>query len=175
MTYFFYIATSLFLLTCQTSLIPRLAFIGHFFDLMLPLVVYLAGFRPLHESLPFVLFLGVLMDSLSGGPFGLFLTSYVWLFIAVRWAATLIRLDNPILLVLVLIAGVAFQNLLFLGLSAFLSSRPVPAGTALQAVSEQIGWVLLTGPVFVAFMRHVDRRIKRRPERVEAAEPSAAE
>ena len=67
MRFFFYIAICLGLVVCQTALIPRLPAMGNFFDLLLPLVVYLAAFRPLHESVPFVMFLGILMDNLSGG------------------------------------------------------------------------------------------------------------
>jgi hypothetical protein len=76
---------------------------------------------------------------------------------------------------LIIIAGVALQNLLFLGFFVLLASKPMPAATALQAVTEQIGWVLLTGPVLVALMRHSHRRMKKRPERAEIAQPSAAD
>ena len=51
MRFFFYIAICLGLVVCQTTLIPRLPAMGNFFDLLLPLVVYLAAFRPVHEAL----------------------------------------------------------------------------------------------------------------------------
>ncbi len=168
MTYFFYIGIGLGLTILQTSLLPRLAFIGHFFDLLLPLVVYLAAFRPLHESLPFTLFLGLLADNLSGGPFGLYLTTYVWLFIGVRMAATVVRAENPFLLVLIILLGVVLQNLIFYGGLVMFGPGPPAAGVALRVVSEQVGWVLLTGPVLAALMRQAHRLATKRFKSAEA-------
>jgi hypothetical protein len=161
MRYFVYIACGLLLVICQTTLIPRLAFIGYFFDLLLPLVIYLAAFRPLHEALPFTVFLGVIMDHLSGGPFGLFLTSYVWLFIAARAVATVVRAENPIMIVLILISAVAWQNTLFFAVLGAYGKADLPAGLALRVITEQIGWVLLVGPFIAWGMRRVHRRSSR--------------
>jgi len=94
MNYCVYIVCGLGLVIAQTTLIPRLAFTSHFFDLMLPLVIYLAVFRPLPEHCLHA-FLGVLMDHVSGGPFGLYLTSYVWVFIGTRAAAKVVRPRAP--------------------------------------------------------------------------------
>lgn len=154
MRFFFYIAICLGLVVCQTALIPRLPAMGNFFDLLLPLVVFLAAFRPLHESVPFVIFLGILMDTLSGGAFGLYLTSYVWLLIGVRLATSVVRAANPILLMMLIIAGVLLQNVIFFGaLAAGGPSLPHP-GDALRVITGQIGWVLLVGPLLAVIMRY---------------------
>jgi rod shape-determining protein MreD len=146
MNYFIYITCGLFMVICQTTVIPRLAFVGYLFDLVLPVVIYLAAFRPLREALPFTVFLGVLMDNLSGGPFGLYLTSYVWLFIAARAAATVVRAENPIMIVLILIGAVATQNALFFAILGASGLGHFSGSFALRVVTEQIGWVLLVGP-----------------------------
>jgi rod shape-determining protein MreD len=172
MNYFIYIVSSLCLVTLQTALIPRLGFVGHFFDLLLPWVIYLAAFRPAHEALPFVVFMGALMDNLSGGPFGLYLTSYLWLFLAVRMAATVVRAENAMVLVLTLITAVAFQNLLFFMVLGLSGSGGHTAGGVIRVVSEQLGWVLLTGPLIALGMRQAKRLTSRRTGR--AAESRAA-
>jgi cell shape-determining protein MreD len=154
MRFFFYIAVCLGLVVCQTAIIPQLPAMGNFFDLLLPLVVFLAAFRPLHESVPFVIFLGILMDTLSGGPFGLYLTSYVWLLIGVRLATSVVRAANPVLLMMLIMAGVLLQNVIFFGaLAAAAPSLPHP-GDVLRVVTGQIGWVLLVGPLLAVIMRH---------------------
>jgi rod shape-determining protein MreD len=154
MRFFFYIAICLVLVVCQTALIPRLPALGNFFDPLLPLVVFLAAFRPRHESVPFVIFLGILMDTLSGGPFGIYLTSYVWLLIGVRLATSVIRAANPILLMMLIMAGVLLQNVIFFGaLAAAAPSLPHP-GDALRVITGQIGWVMLVGPFLAVIMRH---------------------
>lgn len=162
MSYFIYIVSSLCLITLRTALIPRLGFVGHFFDLLLPWVIYLAAFRPVHEALPFVVFMGALMDNLSGGPFGLYLTSYVWLYIAVRLAATVVRAENAMVLVLIIIAAVVFQNTFFFMVINMSGGGGHTAGEAIRVVSEQIGWVLLTGPLIALGMRQAKRLTSRR-------------
>jgi rod shape-determining protein MreD len=174
MTYFYYTGIGLGLIILQTSVLPHLPFIGYFFDLLLPLVIFLAAFRPLNESLTFTLFLGLLADNLSGGPFGLYLTVYVWLFIGVRMAATVVRAENPFLLVLIILIGVVLQNLTFYGVLAVFGPGPPLAGAALRVVSEQIGWVLLTGPVLAALMRQAHRHMTRRTKRAEAGSDAAS-
>ena len=81
MNYLFNISACLFLVILQTTIIPYLPLLDKFYDLLIPFIVYLGLSRPVRESLPFVLFLGFIMDNLSGGPFGLYLTTYFWLFV----------------------------------------------------------------------------------------------
>ncbi len=173
MTYFVYIACGLFMVICQTTLLPRLALVGYCFDLLLSLVVYLAAFRPLHEALPFTVFLGVLMDHLSGGPFGLYLTSYVWLFIAARAAATVVRAENPIMIVLILIGAVAAQNALFFAVLGASGRGDFVGGFALRVMTEQIGWVLLIGPFMAWGMRAAHRYSSQRAKKTAAQAPEA--
>jgi rod shape-determining protein MreD len=172
MNYFLYLAAGLLLVICQTTLLPRLAMVGHFFDLLLPLVIYLAAFRPLHEALPFTLFLGILVDNLTGGPFGLYLTSYVWLFIGARMAAMIVRAENPIMLVLILIAAVAVQNGLFLTVLGIVGEGDFSGGFAMRVVTEQIGWVLLIGPFLAWGIRQAHRRSSQRAKKAEPAPPA---
>jgi len=171
MSYFLYIASSLCLVICQTTLLPRLGFAGHFFDLLLPWVIYLAAFRPVHETLFFVLFMGALMDNLSGGPFGLYLISYVWLFIGVRLAAAVVRAENPMVLVLIIVAAVAFQNALFVATLGISGAGVLSSGDVIRVISEQVGWVLLAGPILALGMRST-RRLTTRHLKSTSAGPS---
>jgi rod shape-determining protein MreD len=172
MTYLVYIACGLFMVICQTTLIPRLAFVGYCFDLLLPLVIYLAAFRPLHEALPFTVFIGVLVDYLSAGPFGLYLTSYFWLFISARAAATVVRAENPIMIVLTLIGAVAAQNALFYAILGTFGQGDFRGGFAVQVMAEQIGWVLLIGPFIAWGMRAVHRFSSQRAKKTKVGPPA---
>jgi rod shape-determining protein MreD len=172
MSYFLYIASSLCLVICQTTLLPRFGFGGHFFDLLLPWVIYLAAFRPVHETLFFVLFMGALMDNLSGGPFGLFLISYIWLFIAVRLAASVVRAENPMVLVLIIVTAVVFQNALFVATLGISGAGELSSADVIRVVSEQVGWVLLIGPVLALGMRRTRRLTTRHLENAPAPPPA---
>jgi rod shape-determining protein MreD len=112
------------------------------------------------------MFMGVLMDNLSGGPFGLYLTSYVWLYIAVRLAATVVRAENAMVLVLIIIAAVASQNGLFFMVIGMSGTGGHTTGEMIRVVSEQIGWVLLTGPLIALGMRQAKRLSSRRTRKV---------
>jgi rod shape-determining protein MreD len=173
MSYFLYLASGLLLVIFQTTIVPRLPVVTHCFDLLLPWVIYIAAFRPVHETLPFVLFMGVLMDSLSGGAFGLYLTSYGWLFIAVRLTATVIRAENPLLLVVIILAAVAGQNALFFAVLGA-GGDEAAAPDIIRVVSEQVGWVLLTGPAVALAMRNTHRlSARRRTRKPVALQPGA--
>ena len=172
MSYFWYIASGLGLVICETTLLPRLGFAGHCFDLLLPWVIYLAAFRPVNETLFFVLFMGALMDNLSGGPFGLYLFSYVWLFIAVRLAAAVVRAENPMVLVLIIVTAVAAQNAFFAAALGFSSAGVLSVEDVIRIVGEQVGWVLLIGPFLSLGMRST-RRLTTRHIKKASARPAA--
>jgi len=171
MSYFLYIASSLCLVICQTTLLPRLGFAGHFFDLLLPWVIYLAAFRPAQETLFFVLFMGALMDNLSGGPFGLYLICYVWLFIAVRLAASVVRAENPMVMALIIVTAVAFQNALFIMTLGISGAGVQSSSDVIRVVSEQVGWVMLLGPILALGMRGA-RRLSTRTAKKAPGRPS---
>jgi len=97
MSYFFNISACLFLVILQTTVMPYLPLLEKFYDLLIPFIVYLGLSRPVRESLPFVLFLGFIMDNLSGGPFGLYLTTYFWLYVGVKGITMFIQVGNRLL------------------------------------------------------------------------------
>ncbi|MCU0561788.1 MAG: hypothetical protein MUD16_16560 [Desulfobacterales bacterium] len=168
MRFFGYIGICLVIVVCRTALLPFLAATERFFDPFLAVVVYLAVFRPLHECLPLILFAGILMDTLSGGPFGLYLTSYVWLFIALSLTTAVIRMESPILLVVMMVSGVLLQNVVFIAtMTAFELTLPRP-GDMLGVFTEQVGWVLLVGPLLAVVMRSVEHRARSASRRSQA-------
>jgi rod shape-determining protein MreD len=156
MRFFWYIGVSLVLVVFRTTLLTYMPATGNFFDPLLALVVYLAVYRPLPESISLLVFVGILMDTVSGGPFGLYLSSYVWLFIGVRLAGAYIRLDAPVPLVLSMAAGVLLQNLVFLAVMTAFHLTRVDPGTMLGMLIGQLGWVLLVGPLPAVLMRAVE-------------------
>ena len=102
---------------------PYFSVFDRFYDLLFPFIVFLSLFRPLRESIPVVLFFGIAMDTLSGGPFGLYLTTYLWLFVGVKWMTTFLDVSDSILLLFVVTSGVLLQNLIFIAtISIYLNS-----------------------------------------------------
>jgi len=155
MSYCFNIGICLVLVILQTTVMPYLSMLDRFYDLLIPFIVYLSLSRPVREGLLFVCFLGFIMDNLSGSPFGLYLTSYFWLFIGVKGITQLLQVGRRMAIITVIVAaGVLAENLIFLGSFAIFSPEQPLADDAVKIVAVQILWALLTGSVFLILFRN---------------------
>ena len=155
MSYCFNIGICLILVILQTAVMPYLAVLNRFYDLLIPFIAYLGLSRPVREGLLFVCFIGFIMDNLSGGPFGLYLTSYLWLFIGVKGITQLLQVGKRVFIITFIVAaGVLIENLIFLGSFAIFSPEQRFAGDAVKIVAAQILWALLTGSLFLILFRN---------------------
>lgn len=162
MTYFFHICICFALVILQTTIMPYFSFLDKFYDLLSPFVVYLSLFRSTRESLPVILLFGFIMDNLSGGPFGLYLTTYLWLFIGVRWVVTYVDIRNSILFPFVVAAGVLIQNLMFIGAIMVLRPGSWFSSLAVKTISTQVFWAIFTGPIFLMLFSYLHKKFFRR-------------
>jgi len=156
MNYFFNVSVCLFLVILQTTVLPYLPLLDSFYDLLIPFVVFIGLYRPVRESLPFVFFLGFIMDNLSGTPFGLYLTAYFWLYIGVKGITKLLQVGNRLFIItLIMAAGVLLENLIFLGTLTILGPDQKIAGNAARTVTLQVLWAIWTGPIFLVVLRNI--------------------
>ena len=160
MSYFFNISVCLFLVILQTAVMPYLPLLSSFYDLLIPFIVFLGLYRPARESLPFVFILGFIMDNLGGSPFGLYLTAYLWMFVAVKGITRLLQVGNRLFIItLIVAAGVLIENLTFLGTLTIFSPDQQLAGDAAKTVTIQILWAIWTGPIFLMVLRNLQNRL----------------
>ena len=158
MTHCLNIFIGLFLIVVQTTIMPHISVFERFYDLLSPLVIYLSIFRPVRESSVIILIFGFLMDNISGGPFGLYLTSYIWMFLGVRWAITFLHVGDSLLLPFIVAVGVLMENLIFIGARAMLEQNLQITQTMVNTVMVQVLWALFTGPFFLLFFNYIHRR-----------------
>jgi rod shape-determining protein MreD len=151
MTYLLHILICLCLIVIQTTVMPYIPLFERFYDLLTPFVIYLSISRSVRESMVIVFVFGFFMDIISGGPFGLYLTAYVWLFFSVRWAITFLHVGDSLLLPFVVAAGVFMENLIFIGTSAMFEESSRISETMMSTIIVQILWALFTGPLFLMF------------------------
>ena len=116
MIFFFYLLAGTFLILLQTTLLPEIPASATFYDLLTPVVIHISVYRPLREGVPLVLLLAAGMDGLSGGPPGLYVSLYVWLYLAMRYLRQFLHVGNLVLLSLVAVAGVGLEGLAFFSL-----------------------------------------------------------
>ena len=86
------------------------------YDLLIPYMIFCAFFRPLGQSLVAALVLGGMMDSLSGGPFGAYMSTYFWIFAAAVGLPRILKVNRVLVWCLACAGGVLAQEILFGGL-----------------------------------------------------------
>ena len=158
MSYCFNIAICLILVILQTTVMPYLSVLDRFYDLLIPFIVYLGLFRPVREGLLFVCFLGFIMDNLSGAPFGLYLTTYFWLFVGVKWVTAFLQIRNIVLLPMLIASGILVNNFLFIGTIALSVNRPEFTIDVLSRIVYQLLWAVITGPVLLILFNRIHNK-----------------
>lgn len=134
------IVLGIFFAVLQTACLPHFCSSCRSFDMLLPLVIYLSVFRPVAESLTLVAFLGIIMDCLSGSPFGLYVITYVWLLLGVRGSMRFLDAGSYFLFPLILMLGMVFEYFIF----AFSTSRSPSADILTVAL-----WAIVAAPFFL--------------------------
>ncbi len=149
MRWMFYFIACLFLIVFQTSVLPLLPILSGLYDLLIPLLLYLCIFRTTREAIIALLFLGVVMDNLSGAPAGLYLSAYFVFYVCVIWVASFLNIANKLLIALIVAFGVVLENL-FHWFAVYLSGDH--AGIffkILNTAPDQILWAICTGPFII--------------------------
>ncbi|BBO85644.1 hypothetical protein [Desulfosarcina ovata] len=140
------------LIILQTTLLVGGA--AYLYDLFAPFVVYLAVCQRPREALPALLVGGLVMDGISGGVFGVYLSVYLWMYAGGRWAIQFLHVGNVILMPLLVIAGVAFESLAVAFSAVVLASAAWPVESLFSVVAGQILWGTVTGPfLMLLFIR----------------------
>jgi len=146
MNYLLYIFLCLILILIQSTVIQTLPLFNGYYDILTVVVIFLGLFRNFRESIPVILFIGFIMDNLSNGPFGLYLTVYLWLYACIRWCSVYFNVRSTFFLALIVPAGVLFENIIFLGSFAMFNADSFHHSDIYRIVAEQIIWAMITGP-----------------------------
>jgi len=97
------------------------------------------------------------MDTLSGGAFGMYSTTYFWLYGAIAWLIGFLHFKNNLLLPFVVVVGVFLENMVFLGTIKLGHPAGALPGGIFRTVSVQLLWALFTGPLLLLLIRAVHR------------------
>jgi cell shape-determining protein MreD len=160
MKYGIFISTCLFLIILQTTILPYFNVFGGIYDLLIPFIIFICIYLPLRESLPFVLILGLIMDNLSGSPFGFYLTFYFWLLVGVRWIIKYLQVGNKFLLSLVVVVGVLIENILIIGTFALSGSDWQLPADVFKNIALQFFWAIATAPLFLFCLSTLLKRFR---------------
>lgn len=149
MIFCFYLLAGTFLILLQTTLLPEIPASATFYDLLTPVVIHISVYRPLREGVPLILLLAFGMDGLSGGPPGLYISLYVWLYLVMRYLRQFLHVGNLVLLSLVAVAGVGLEGLAFFSLIGLQSPISQIWLVAAHTILRQLLFALFTAPVIL--------------------------
>jgi rod shape-determining protein MreD len=142
----------------QTAFTPNALHAIGVYDLVIPLVVYIALFRPLREGAALVGLIGLTMEGLSGGPFGIYITTYYWSFAILKWLIGFFNVQSTFLIPFIVAACVVLQNLVVIFM-VFLGGGDIQAVMGnIRHLSVQVLWAIPTGPVFLVVLQHMQER-----------------
>lgn len=157
MRYCFYFFSGFGLFLFQSAVMPCFSEFEKFYDVLIPFVLYLSIFCPFVESIIAALLFGFLMDSMSGGIFGLYIISYVWIFIGMRRIMGLVHIANSFLIGPLTGVGVLLEDAIVFGIFRYLGNgNPFPED-AFLVLSIRMLWAVTTGGIVFWGLRHIHR------------------
>lgn len=114
--------------------------------LLFAFLLFLACQRPLYESLAIVLLIGILMDSFSGGPFGLFASTCFWLFAVIKYGVRFLRLQNSHAIRFLILFCVLMENLILFSAMMLINGKMSLTIDIWRLLVVQTGFAVLLGP-----------------------------
>lgn len=149
MIYIPHVIISFFLVILHTTILNSFWLHSLGFVLLLSFLIFMACHRPVFESLVIVFLIGFLMDSFSGGPFGLFTSTYFWLFGLLKYSVQFLRLQNTHTIRFLLVFGILFENSILFSAMIFMKTGMSPTSETWLLLAGQIGLAVLFGPAFI--------------------------
>ena len=147
-----YLVVGLSAVVAQTTILRLPLFHGVFYDLLIPLVVFLSLNLPTRDGIFVVVILGLIMDLISGGTFGLYLSIYFWMYLWVKSLTKFFDVDDTFFQSVLIGVCVLAQHLIFC-ISITVPWAEVQSLTAqLTPVLSQTIIAALTGPVILLLL-----------------------
>lgn len=142
-----YIVIFFFLVIFQTTILSSFAVSTYMYDLLLILVVYLGFYANPLRGGGLVLLMGIMMDCLTGGAFGVYTTSYIWLYAVVSVLIQYLHVTSRFLLVILLTGAVFWENCIVLMTIMIGGGIFIPSLLSIKIILIQICLAAVTGPV----------------------------
>lgn len=153
----FYLCLFLALFIVQTSTLRGFSIFSQGFDLVLVIVLSLSlKFSHIGTALA-VFLLGCVMDSVSGGPFGLYISAYVWIFILVRSLKSLVHMENIVFLVCMSVVAVVVENAFLVFVLVMGGRVDVVYFKDLEIMAKQVAWGLVFVPLLLLAVDELER------------------
>jgi rod shape-determining protein MreD len=155
-----YLFFGLCTIVAQTTILRLPIFHDVFYDLLIPVVVSLSLNFSDRKSILVVVILGLIMDLLSGGIFGLYLCTYFWIFVWVKSLSKYFHVGDRMFQSVLIGVCVLGQHLLFC-----ISVAPPWKGAQLLVTQTapifmQTIFAAVTGPAILMLLARLHARLQ---------------
>ena len=157
-----YLMIGLATIVAQTTVLGLPVFHGAVSDLLIPLIVFLSLERPNRQGVSLALALGLVMDLVSGGIFGLYLSIYFWIFLSARRLSRYFDVGKTIFQAFLIGLYVLGEQIVFF------ASVPQPLrgsellASQLMPILAQTLFGAFTGPGILLILRRLQTRFQTR-------------
>ena len=158
MAYLFNIFLIVSFLLFQTSVAPRINLFNDFVNLFSLFLIYLLLYRPVKEIIIFVLLSGLIMDAVSSNPFGLFLTTYIWLALGIKLALRYLHSGNVIFVPLIISSVILAENLIIIIIVTIIEQKFILNSQQSGSIIIQIVYGALIGPFLIILIKDLQAR-----------------
>lgn len=142
MIYLSYFIAGLVLILLQSLVINLFLPPGLIYDLLIPLVVYLSLVDANGKTLLLIMFLGFVMEGITGGAMGIYMLTYFWIFAGAQLAVHFFQKDSAVLMIVAVIMGLCLEYGIILAVT-FLSGADMKMTADLTG--KMFGRLMLAG------------------------------
>jgi hypothetical protein len=157
--FFLYFSVGIAIIVGQTTVLSLPVFQGVFYDLLIPVVVFVRLNLPIRGGVLLVLSMGFVMGLFSGGAFGLYLTVYFWVFLGVQGISNFFEVKGGLFRSLLIGLCVLLQNLFFFAFAVFPDKLAPALVPQLGHVAWQVIFGAATGPTVIKCLERLQRKI----------------
>lgn len=110
----FFVFTTLFFILLQTVVFPSFSWFSQSFDMIIMVVLFLSLTYSHYAVVTAIVFMGGIMDSISGMPFFLHIFSYLWIYLIVQLFKQFVFQRSVVFVLIISVVSVAVQQTLII-------------------------------------------------------------
>jgi len=154
MKFFFYVILLIVLVIIQTAILPNFSFFSQSFDLLLVNIIYISIAFSHPGLFLIVAFQGCIMDSISGTPFGLYTSVYLWICISIQIMKRVVHPGNIIFIPIMSAISVFVENSFFLFFFFVRYGGKNFYHQDIILMGKQMAWAFFIAPIMI-FIIHM--------------------
>jgi rod shape-determining protein MreD len=147
-------AIGLFLTSLRTVYLPSFGLFQYLFDPNISLIISAFLFGKKKDGYIIAVILGFMTDNLSGGPFGIYLLSYIWTIIITQIISLYLQKESLLIIWASTSACIIIQNS-----SVYFMQEGLFFAEIFTALLKQIAIGLLLSPLLILLIKQVVRRL----------------